>query len=249
MRVIGLTTTDADNHGAFADLAVAQRALNMPIAVVAGCELGDIAKSSSDSDYPVKRAFALNSQDFQLAGFGFDGLSAGLSYAGELFGIRLANNVNHNQTWDDIVASTVEKSYAQDDADYQTMITAGVVSILGTKTGFKISQGVSTYQDQSTTFNPDTKSTYLIQNRDVADFDLRAMIELLETVNGTDGITKESLSNLVVKTSELLVSAAIITSYTITSITKSGNAWTVKRTASIDSPTDFIGLENTLLVN
>ena len=249
MRVIGLTTTDADNHGAFADLAVAQRALNKPIAVVAGCELGDVALATSNADYPVKRAFALNSQDFQLAGQGLDGYSAGLSYAGELFGIRLANSVNHNQTWDDIVASTVEKFYSQDDADYQTMITAGVVSILGTKTGFKISQGVSTYQDQSTTFNPDTKSTYLIQNRDVADFDLRAMIELLETVNGTDGITKESLSNLVVKTSELLVSAAIITSYTITSITKSGNAWTVKRQASVDSPTDFIGLENTLLVN
>ncbi len=161
----------------------------------------------------------------------------------------MANNVNHNQTWDDIVASTVEKSYAQDDADYQTMITAGVVSILATKTGFKVSQGVSTYQDQSTTFNPDTKSTYLIQNRDVADFDLRAMIELLETVNGTDGITKESLSNLVVKTSDLLVSAGIILSYSITDITKFGNAWTVKRQASIDSPTDFIGLENTLLVN
>ncbi len=39
MRVIGLTTTDAANHGAFADLAVAQRKLNKPIAVVAGCEL------------------------------------------------------------------------------------------------------------------------------------------------------------------------------------------------------------------
>ena len=249
MRVIGLTTTDAENHGAFADLAIAQRELNKPIAVIAGCALGDYALATSAAAYPVKRAMALNSEDFQLAGFGLDGLSGGLSYAGELFGIRLSNNVNHNQTWDDIVASTVEKSYAQDDADYQTMITAGVVSILGTKTGFKISQGVSTYQDQTSTFNPDSKKTYLIQNRDVADFDLRAMIELLETINGTDGITKESLSNLVVKTSDLLVSAGIILSYSITDITKFGNAWTVKRQASIDSPTDFIGLENTLLVN
>jgi hypothetical protein len=249
MRVIGLTTTDAENHVAFADLAIAQRALNKPIAVVAGCELGDTAKSSSDAAYPVKRAFALNDENFQLAQLGLDGYSAGLSLAGELFGIRLANNVSHNQTWDEIVATTVEKSYSQDDADYQTMITAGVVSILGTKTGFKISQGVSTYQDQSSTFNPDSKKTYLIQNRDVADFDLRAMIELLETVNGTDGITAETLGNLVVKTSDLLVLAGIILSYSITDITKSGNAWTVKRQASIESPTDFIGLENTLLVN
>ena len=249
MRVLGLTTTDADNHVAFADLAVAQRTLNKPIAIVGGCELGDYALATSNADYPVKRSFALNSENFQLAGFGLDGYSAGLSLAGELFGIRLANNVAHNQTWDEIVASTVEKFYSQDDATYQTMITAGVVSILGTPAGFKLSQGVSTYQDQTTTFNADSKKTYLIQNRDVADFDLRAMIELLETVNGTDGITKETLSNLVVKQSELLVSAAIITSYTITEISKTGNAWTVKRTASIDSPTDFIGLENTLLVN
>jgi hypothetical protein len=249
LRVIGLTTTDNENHVAFSDLAVAQRALNKPIAVVAGCELGDYLKSSSDADYPMKRVFELNSENFQLAGFGLDGYSAGLSLAGELFGIRLANNVNHNQTWDDIVASTVEKFYSQDDAEYQTMVTAGVVSILGTKTGFKISQGVNTYQDQSSTFNPDSKKTYLVQNRDVADFDLRAMIELLETVNGTDGITKETLADLVVKTSDLLVSAGIILSYSITDITKSGNAWTVKRQASIDSPTDFIGLENTLLVN
>ena len=249
MRVIGLTTTDDENHVAFSDLAIAQRALNKPIAVVSGCELGDYLKSTSDTDYPVKRAMELNSEDFQLAGFGLDGFSAGVSYAGFLFGMRLANNVNHNQTWDDIVASTVEKSYSQDDADYQTMITAGVVSILGTKTGFKVSQGVSTYQDQSSTFNPDSKKTYLIQNRDVADFDLRTMIELLETVNGTDGITAETLGNLVVKTSDLLVLAGIILSYSITDITKTGNAWTVKRQASIDSPTDFIGLENTLLVN
>ena len=72
MRVLGLTTTDAENHGAFSDLAIAQRVLNIPIAVVAGCELGDYALATSAAAYPVKRAFALNSQDFQLAGFGLD---------------------------------------------------------------------------------------------------------------------------------------------------------------------------------
>jgi hypothetical protein len=249
LRVIGLTTSDASNHGAFSDLAVAQRAINKPIAVIGGCELGNYALATSNSDHPIKRAIALNSENFQLAGFGLDGNSAALSLAGEMFGIRLSNSINHNQTWDDIVASTAEKSFAQDDADYQPYITAGVVSILGTPTGFKVSQGVSTYQDQNTTFNPNTKKTYLIANRDVADFDLRTLIELLETANGGDGITKEFLSSLVVNQSELLVSAGIIKSYSITEITKSGNAWTVKRQASIDSPTDFIGLENTLLVN
>ncbi|MFA5349277.1 MAG: hypothetical protein WC309_02820 [Candidatus Paceibacterota bacterium] len=249
LRVLGLTTTDSANHAAFSALAIAQRALNKPIAVVAGCELGDYALATSNADSSIARARALNDENFQLAEVGLDGYSAGLSLAGELFGMRLANSVNHNQTWDEVVASSVEKFYFQDDADYETRIISGVVTILATKDGFKISQGVNTYQDQSTTFNENTKKTYLIQNRDVADFDLRAMIELLETANGQDGLTKESLANLVVKQSDILVSGGIITSYSITDITKSGNAWTVKRQASVDSPTDFIGLENTILVN
>ena len=249
LRVIGLTTSDAENHGAFADMAIAQRAINKPVAICAGCELGDYNLALSDADHPIKRAFALNNENVQLAGFGLDGYSAALSYAGELFGIRLSNNVNHNQTWDILDAATVEKAFDQNDADYQPYITAGVVAILGTPTGFKVSQGVNTIQDQSTTFNPDTEKTYLIANRDVADFDLRTMIELLETANGADGITQEFLSGLIKQQSDLLVAAGIILSYVITRITKTGNAWTAKRQASISSPTDFIGLENTLLVN
>ena len=251
IRVIGITTTDATNanHVAFRDMATAQRAINRPVAIIGGCAVGDYLTATSAATNPINRAKALNSDDFQLAGFGIDGYAGAHSLAGEIFGIRLANNINHNQTNDDILATTVEKSYDFNDPSIQAYAVAGVMTIKSTKIGYKLLQGVTTYQDQSTTFNPDTKKTYLVANRDVADFDLRAQIEVLDGVNGQDGVTKDYIISAMTTVGDLLVSSGIILSYTIDSVTKTGNAWTVKRTVSIGSPTDFIGLINTILVN
>jgi len=247
MRILGLTTSDTANQTAFRDMAITQRTLNKPVAIVAGCALGDMALS--DANEPKNRTLALNSDDFQLAGFGADGFGANLSYAAYIFGLRMANNVNHNQTGDPLPFTTVEKAYSRDDAALKPYVLGGVMSIMATKTGYQIVQGVTTFQDQSYTFNPDQKKTYLVANRDSADFDLRAMVELLETINGTDGVTKEVVASAIVSKSDDLAELGIISYYTINDITKVGNSWVVKRSAGLDSPTDFIGLVNTLIVN
>ncbi len=68
--------------------------------------------ASADASVPAL-TLALNSDDVQFAARGLDGVAAYKSLAGQLFGIRLANSVAHNQTNDEIVCSTVEKAYSQ----------------------------------------------------------------------------------------------------------------------------------------
>jgi hypothetical protein len=249
LRIIGLVTSDAANHAAFRDMAFDLRTANKPVQIVSGCALGDIAKTSSDSDYPVKRAAALNSDEIQLAAVGLDGLGGYISLAGELFGIRLANEVIHNQTNDDVVATTVERSYFTLDPALEVLVKAGVVVPVMTKSGWKVSQGLTTYQDQTTTFNPSTKKTYLVTLRDLADFDLRTMLEILEAQVGADAVTREVISGIVVQASEKLRNDYhYIEDYRIRRIFKEGNAWVVDREVKLSPPTDFIGLISTIVV-
>ncbi len=249
LRVLGLVTSDSGNHVSFRDLALSLRSKNKPIAIVAGCGMGDYSQVVGNAANPRTRSIALNSDDFQLAGYGLDGYAPYLSLAGEHFGMRLGNDINHNQTNDDIIASTVEKAYFKDDASLVGDLQAGVCAIKMTPTGYKVPQGISTYQDQTTTFNTSTKKTYLIMNRDLADFDLRAILELLDSMVGADGLTAQIVRAAVMQVSELMKSLGYIKSYTIVSITKSGNAFTVERQVAIDSPTDFFGLTNTIVVD
>jgi hypothetical protein len=250
MRVIGLVTSDAANHSAFCALATSMRAKNKPVQIVAGCALGDYALATSNAAHPIARLKALNTDEIQVAGFGLDGLDPYLSYSGEIFGTRLANAVNHNQTRDVLVASTVEKAFFQDDADLDAYVKAGVMSILMTPTGYKIVQGVTAYQDQSTTFNPDAKKTYLVMNRDLADFDLRATLEVLDTLVGADGVTSEMISTAMVTSgNKMKDEMKYITDFKVTRIYKEGNAWKAEREVAFDSPTDFVGLTNTIVVN
>lgn len=247
MRIVGITTSDSANQIAFRDMAIARRAAGLPCAVVCGSALGDYLLSSSAE--PKARTLALNNDSFQFAGFGDSGYGGNLSYAGYIFGSRMANNVNHNQTNDDLPFAAPEKAYSKEDVALVAYNAAGVMSIISTKTGYKMCQGLTTYQDQTQTFNPDTKQTYLVANRDSADFFLRAVIELLETINGTDGVTQEVISSALVKLGDDLIALGIITQHDIDSILKTGNAWNVKDTAKVESPTDFIGVTSTILVN
>jgi len=249
IRLLGLVTSDAANHAAFGVLATTMRNANKPIAIVTGCALGDYALTSSDAAYPAKRAATLNTDEIQLAGFGLDGLPAYLSLAGQLAGIRLANEVIHNQTADGVVATSVEKAYFRDDLKLEEWTKAGVIALMMTKNGIVINQGLTTYQDQSTVFNSSTKRTYLVMLRDLADFDLRAMLEILDAQVGADGVTAQILSAIVIQTSEILKSSFhYITGYRIKRVYKEGNAFKIEREVSLDTPTDFIGLTNTIVM-
>jgi len=250
IRVLNLITSDAANHASFATLATTMRGVSKPIALIAGCALGDYLLATSDAASPITRAKALNSDAIQLAQVGLDGNAAYLSMSPEIFGIRISNAITHNQTNDLLVATTVEKAYYQEDAALDTLCVNGVMAIKMTPTGFKLAQGLTTYQDHATTFNTDTKMTYLVTLRDLADFDLRLMLELLDQFVGADGVTREILSSAIVQASETEQNQLqYITSYQIQSITRTGNAWTVERTITLPGVTDFIGLINTIIVD
>ena len=244
MRVIGLVTSDAANQASFSALAVSMRTNGRPVAIVTGAAL-----SVADASVPAL-TLALNSDDVQFAARGLDGVAAYKSLAGQLFGIRLANSVAHNQTNDEIVCSTVEKAYSQLDAALTTLCNAGAVVPVMTKTGYKVSQGLTTYQDHSTTFNPASRKTYLVMCRDLADFSLRATLEVLDAQVGADGVTAPVLSAVVRQVLETLKSDyGYILDYKINRIYKQGNAFVVDRSVSIDTPTDFIGLIDTIIVS
>jgi hypothetical protein len=249
MRLLNIVTSDTDNHVAFATLATNMRSLNKPIQIVTGCELGDYL--NIDDTEPKARALALNSDEIQLAGFGLEGYGSYISFAPYLFGVRLANAVNHNQTLDLLQnVTSVEKSFDRDDPDLEAYIKNGVVAVMATKTGFKISQGINTYQNQSVSFDPDTAKSYLVMLRDLADFDLRMQLEVLDSLAGADGVTREVVSAAVVQASDLEKDVLkYISSYRILQLSKAGNAWKVYRKIGLDSPTDFIGLINYILVD
>lgn len=244
MRVLNLITSDSANHASFSALAVSMRAISKPIACIAGAALGETPAQL------YARTFALNTDAFQLAGNGLDGLGAYLSYSPEIFGIRISNAITHNQTNDLIVATTVEVAYYQESTTLETLCNNGVMAIKVSKNGYQIAQGLTTYQNHTNTFNPDTKMTYLVTLRDLADFDLRLMLELLDQFAGADGVTREVLSSAIVQSSELEQNQLqYITGYQIQSITKTGNAWTIQRSVTLAGITDFIGLVNSIIVN
>ncbi len=252
LRLICLVDPDATNHIAYTALATNLRTLNKPIQIISGCDLGDYLKTGDDIDEePKNRAFALNTDEIQLAGFGFDGYAAYLSYAPYLFGLRLSNEINHNQTLDTISGITsVEKAFGKDDPELEAYIKNGVMAIMQTKNGYKIVQGINTYQNQSITFDPNTGKTYLVMLRDLADFDLRMQIEILEELSGADGVTREVVAAAIQQSSDTLKNTLhYISNYEIMQITKVQNAWKVKRKIYLDSPTDFIGLENYIVVD
>ncbi len=250
LRVLGLATSDAANHAAFRDLANSMRSLNKPVAIITGVDAGDYLLSDSETTSLVHRALTLNSDDVQLAGVGLDDLPASLSYAGELFGIRLSNDIIHNQTNDVVLALTVECAYFKEDAAYEKFVRAGIVMIQMSKVGWTVSQGVTTYQDHSVSFNTQTKKTYLITLRDLADFDLRGILETMDALAGEDGVTQQTVSVAAIGFGEKLKNDyKYITDYKIDRIYKEGNAWKIDRSVALDSPTDFIGITNTIVVN
>lgn len=249
LRVVLPVTSDSANHVVFRDLGNQMRAVNKPIFVITGVDTGDYAEATSHADHPTSRASSLNSDDVMLAGIGIDGYAAYQSLAAVLFGITLSSEINHNLTRDIIFANSVEASWFERHSDADMYTKAGVIVPIQKPTGYHINQGLTTYQDHSTTFNPSTKRTYLSMLRHLADFDLRVMMELLDAQVGADGVTKETLTGVVQQASDnLMNNLNYIKNYRIVRIYKQGNAFHIEREVALDTPTDFIGLTNVIVI-
>lgn len=253
MRILNFVTSDSGNHAAAVAMATSTRRNNKPVQIVTGCALGDYLLDTGNAANPIKRIFNLNTDEIQLAGFGGDGLAAYLSYGPWLAGLRAANAVNHNQTADILgggVFLTVEKSFFRDDTALTPYVEGGVMAILMTKTGYKVVQGLTGFLNQSVSFDANAKKTYLVTLRDLADFHLRLIVELMEQYAGADGVTRNVISAAAVQALDVEQNQLqYINGYTIKNITKQANAWIIEEAVGLDSPTDFVGIINDLIVN
>ena len=249
MRVVGASVASATIHATLAAMATTMRTNGNPIKVVTGCALADYAAATSAANYPVVRAQTLNTDEILLAGAGLDSLDAYKTLAGEVFGQILAGNVGHNLTHGQVACTTVEKSYGQLDATYLTFVQSGVIMIQSTKFGYVLSQGVTTFQNQATTFDQTTGRTYLSACRDLADYDTMAANQALLNQVGADGVTANAIAIILNNLGVLELQMGIVIAQPVTlSIVKSGNGWIATRQVQIGAPTDFIGVITQIIV-
>lgn len=248
LRYILVVSADASVHATFVSLVNGMKAQNRPLVVVSGCALGDKDLQASSANFPLNRSFATNSDRFEMASFGLDGKDPYKTYASEIFGTHLATQVNHNLTRDPIVAQSVEKAFDKFDPVYSQYTAGGLMSIEITKNGYIMSQGINTFHNQSVVFDPQTQETYLMRNRNLADFDLMATMEVLDQFPGSDEVDETTVAAALKISGDIMRDQyKYISDYVINSITKAGTNWNVKRTVYLGSPDDFVVLENTLI--
>lgn len=191
IRLLNVLTPVQSVLMVYKTVALTLRNLNYSVQIIAGCAKGDIAKTSSDADYPIMRAKALNSSDVILVGMGIDDTAAYLSLAPQLAGVLSAQSVKHNLTWDTISASKVEKFFGESnkESELAPFVNAGVIVIRTGPDGFFVAQGLNTYQKHDKEWNSDDDTSYLIMQRGIVDFVNEGINKQMKLVVGADDIT------------------------------------------------------------
>ena len=237
IRNILLITPTHAIHLVYRDLApmMANIEIKKPIKVFAGVDLGETTVSSL-----IAYTAALNTDTFVLAACGLDGKAAYKSLACQAFGINIANPISHNMTRDLVVCSTVEKEWTLLEAKKLTQ--KGIFTVLASKSGHRIIQGITTYQDHTTSWNAQDEKTYLIRQRDLGDYYHITLLQNLDILIGADGVTKENVSLSANITSSKLQDEGYIDNYVIEDIKKVELGWEIKTIIVLTDQTDFIGL-------
>jgi len=184
----------ADQHNIyqqFRDLAIAQRLAGYPIQIICGGIVGDIVIDAGDTTDPVYRTGIYNSQDVLFCAPGIDNLGAFISFAPAIVGWLNKSPICHNLTADEIFAWRLETIYST--ADLETLIDAGVISIIKSKNSYNVSKGVNTLQDNDSIWNVVSGTTILPSQRAIADYVQKTFKEDLERFVGSDGVTSRQL--------------------------------------------------------
>lgn len=227
-------------HGSWRDWATAKRTEGSAVSVTVGCAWGDIVVGSGTDTDPGFRATALNSDNVMLCGGGLDKIAAYLSLAPSVFGRRIEGGVGHNLTNDDLIYSEVEKQWDERNSGHLTTLhKKGVVTYrLSTSGGirFRISQGLTTLQNNAASWVQNTAQTPLAMQRDLADFADRVVKEDLDgTQVGADEVDESTISTVVVRRAQKsLLRRGYIKDFRINSITLNENGagydldWAIK---------------------
>lgn len=249
--------SSATIHGLWRDFAIAKRAEGSSIAVFTGCAWGDTDLNASGDTDPTERATALNCQDVAIWAGGLDRIASYLSMAPAVFGRFIAGGVGHNLTNDELLFSSLEKTWDERNSGELTKLhKKGVgtyrLSTAGGVIRYVISQGISTLQNNASSWNESDASTPLLMQRILADFADRVIKQDLDASQlGGDEITQASVSAVVVKRCDKsLLKRGRITSYRINSIALASNGagWDVDVGVGLPVTADFIGLRTNILI-
>ena len=246
IRIVNVISSDLSYvHGAFLALASTQRQNQYSIQVVAGCALGDVNLAKSAPAYPIMRAKSLNSDDFILAGTGYDGMPPYKSLAPQFAGMLSANAVKRNLTADSVVATSVEYFFGDFNKETETtpMLASGVLIIQTDKSGYSIAQAVNTYQKHDAIWNISDKKTYLIQQRQIVDYVYETYRLGMNASVGTEGLTPITASSMGLDILDGLMVEGVITDRKIAYAKQVGNAIITAPSVTPLNAVDFIGFE------
>lgn len=245
VRIVNVVSGKPEVHGAFLSLANSVRTNEYPIVVVSGCELGDINLPKTNSSHPIQRAKGLNSDDFVLAGMGYNKLPAYKSLACQFAGLLSASRVEKNLTKDPITANEVEYFFGgyNRDTDTAAFVQAGVLVVETTKQGFVIAQAVNTYQKQESIWNASDDKTYLVQQRQIVDYVYEGFRSGMQVIAGSENLTEVTATALALGILDRFLSEGVIVDRKIVSVERVGNAIIVRPAITPIDATDFVGFE------
>jgi hypothetical protein len=227
-------------------IATSLRSKNYSIQLVVGAALGDILTSNTS---PITRAKTLSSDEIIYCGMGFDDKAAYLTLAPYVAGLLSAKSVKLNLTNDSVSATKVEKTFGNfNSEEAELYIRAGVIILTTGKDGFYIAQGVNTYQGQSTSWNTNDNKTYLIQQRQIADFVYEGYLESMKPFVGNDSVDIANLSTIGLDILSKYNRDGFITNYRMSGAYREGNAIITIPEFSPIATTDFVGFKMRILI-
>lgn len=251
IRII-LPVTDPITNvlGAWTPLTTTMRAAQKSIQLVLGSPAGAIANAITSSSNPAYQAkYNCGKGDIIYCGMGYDGKAAYLTTAPFVAGLMSGQSVKLNLTRDKVPATTVEKTFGEfNKAEAETYIKSGVIIIMTGKDGFYIAQGVNTYQNQATTWNQNDNDTYLIQQRQLADFIFEGYNEQMQQAVGGDTVNLTTVGALGVSILQKYQDEGFCDDKKITAAYKEGNAIITLPEVQLPQTVDFIGYKLRVVV-
>jgi len=173
-RAFHVVSSSSSIHSSWRDWAISKRTEGYPIYVVAGAAWGDVVLDAGDDTDPKFRTGNLDSQDFALVVGGWNRVGAYKSTATAVWAMRVAGGVVHNLTNDPfrLEGEPEVKWDERNSGELTALLRAGCVTykaVISNDVFWGVSQGLSTLQQNSKSWNADTKTTPLTMQRDIAD--------------------------------------------------------------------------------
>ncbi|MCA0388473.1 MAG: hypothetical protein LCH52_08260 [Bacteroidetes bacterium] len=230
------------------------RTKDYSIQLIVGAALGDILQDITHASSPITRAKTMNNQDVIYVGHGIDGKPAYSSLAPYIAGLLSGSSVKKNITGDYVPAITVEKTFGRFNSDEAELyIRTGVIILVSDKNGFKIAQGINTFQDQSKTWTQDGNATYLIQQRQIVDFIYEGYREAMLPLVGADVVDETSAAAVGIGilqkySGDGFLSSSASPNYRIQNAYREGNAIITEPEIIPLETTDFVGFKMRVLI-